>query len=138
MLAMFGIVLALSPGVALWQSFPFPYAFRNEFILHPERDWEGDYMGVSLREGVRRISASNPLSYDFSDERWLASENIDVVGSNIRIPTEGPMFIGTRRGARTFLPRECINVDAVIIRPWWREVVLSFVASCREIDLRDE
>ena len=138
MISIFVLILVISPGVALWQSYPFPYAFRNELILHPERDWEGDYMGVSLREGASRISASNPLSYDFSDERWLASENIDVVGSNIRIPTEGPMFIGTRRGARISLPRECINVDAVTIRPWWREVVLSFVASCREIDLRDE
>lgn len=133
------VVLSLfvTPGIALVQIFPFPYVFKSEFISSPNAKWEGDYMGVSLREAVRQIPADSILAFDFSDERWLVRQNMEQIESTVTRGKEGekPILVATRRGARTSVPKGCRQTDEVAVRPWGREIILSFIASCERVDL---
>jgi hypothetical protein len=130
--------LVLAPGVALLQIHPFPYVYKSEFIFSPNTKWEGDYMGVSLKEAVRRIPSNATLAFDFSDERWLVIENMENTFSETVKVSEKPILVVTRRGARTSVPNGCRKIDEVSVRPWGREVILSFIALCEREDVSEE
>lgn len=134
------VVLSLfvAPGIALVQIFPFPYVYKNELISSPNAKWEGDYMGLSLREAVRQIPSDATLAFDFSDERWLVKQNMEQIDSKVRNENENPILVVTRRGARISVPKGCRQTDEVAVYPWGREIILSFIASCEREDLSEE
>ena len=95
-------------------------------------------MGVSLKEAVRRIPSNATLAFDFSDERWLVIENMENTFSETVKVSEKPILVVTRRGARTSVPNGCRKIDEVSVRPWGREVILSFIALCEREDVSEE
>jgi len=125
-------ILLLSPGISQFQLKPYTYAFRNELISSPE-NWEGDYMGVSLREAIKlNQGQGEDLAYDFSDERWLVEWNKINLNTRIKIGESGFLYIATRRGARLSLPPECTEIMNIKREVFGRSNVLSFVALCNE------
>jgi hypothetical protein len=119
-----------SPGISLISSAPFTYSFRNEIIVHPE-DWEGDYMGVSLRRAAQSTETLNlPLAYDFSDERWLVKWNQSSNTSALNVPKDRFLYIATRRGLRNSIPSDCLELKHVGTEFLNRRNILSFVAIC--------
>jgi len=127
--------LVLTPGVALLQIYPFPYVYKSEFISSPNTKWEGDYMGVSLREAARRVPSDASLAFDFSDERWLVRQNMDEIDSGVSKGRENPILVVTRRGVRVSVPKGCRQIDEVAVHPWGREIILSFIAACEREDV---
>lgn len=121
----------VSPGIYLISSAPFTYSFRNEMIVHPE-DWEGDYMGVSLRRAAQFTQTVNlPLAYDFSDERWLVKWNQPTTSDATNLSKDRFLYIATRRGLRDSIPDGCLelkHIDTVFLN---RRNILSFVAVCK-------
>jgi len=120
----------VSPGIYLISSTPFTYSFRNEMIVHPE-DWEGDYMGVSLRRAAQSTQTVNlPLAHDFSDERWLVKWNQPSTSDASNLSKDRFLYIATRRGLRDSIPDGCIelkHIDTIFLN---RRNILSFVAVC--------
>jgi hypothetical protein len=126
------LVTLVSPGVSLISSSPFTYSFRNEIISHPE-DWEGDYMGVSLRQAAKSTATiSLPLAYDHSDERWLVTWNQVSKTMTPNSSTEKFLYIATRRGLRNSIPKECVELEHVGTKFLNKRNILSFVGICKK------
>jgi hypothetical protein len=125
-------VTLVSPGISLFSSSPFTYSFRNEIISHPE-DWEGDYMGVSLRRATKSTATIRlPLAYDFSDERWLVTWNQESNAISPNPSTEKFLYIATRRGQRNSIPQDCVELEHVDTKFLNRRNILSFVGICEK------
>ena len=126
------LVTLVSPGISLFSSSPFTYSFRNEIISHPE-DWEGDYMGVSLRRAAKSTATIRlPLAYDFSDERWLVTWNQESRAISPNPSTEKFLYIATRRGQRNSIPQDCVELEHVDTKFLNRRNILSFVGICEK------
>ena len=124
--------IVISPTVSLLKIAPFFYSYRSELISNPN-NWEGDYMGVSLRQAVINSNYTEAnLSYDFSDERWLVKWNqLNIARDSKRKLENGYLYIATRRGARTgqYLT-DCREIKNVAIDSFQKNNILAFVYVC--------